>query len=48
MVSPEEQQHAWDEQLPYALIEYRTSVYKSTGEYSSMMMLGRLPIDLTS
>ena len=48
IISSEEQQHDWDEQIPYVLMAYRTSVHESTGETPSMMMLGRelrLPID---
>ena len=48
-LSPDSNQRDWDEQVPFALMAYRSSIQESTGETPNMMMIGReveLPIDL--
>ena len=36
-----ENERSWDEQLPYALAAYRSSVHRVTGETLNRLMLGR-------
>ena len=36
-----ENESSWDEQLPYALAAYRSSVHRVTGETPNRLMLGR-------
>ena len=46
---PERNQRDGDEQIPFALLAYQSTVHRSTGETPNMMMLGReveLPLDL--
>ncbi|XP_041473229.1 uncharacterized protein LOC121422329 [Lytechinus variegatus] len=49
LIDPGRQQKDWDEQLPFAMLAYRSSIQESTGETPAMMMLGRelsLPVDV--
>ena len=49
LLDPDRNQKDWDEQIPYAMFAYRSSVQESTGESPAMMMLGReltLPVDV--
>ncbi|XP_063955630.1 uncharacterized protein LOC135154210 [Lytechinus pictus] len=49
LIDPGRQQKDWDEQLPFAMLAYRSSIQESTGESPAMMMLGHeisLPVDL--
>ena len=36
-----ENESSWDEQLPYALAAYRSSIHRVTGETPNRLMLGR-------
>ena len=50
LLEPDRHQRDWDEQLPYAMLAYRSSIQESIGESPAMMMLGRevsLPVDVT-
>ena len=50
MLDPERNQKDWDDQIPYAMLAYRSGEQESTGETPSMMMLGReitLPVDIS-
>ena len=50
LIDPSKSQRDWDEQLPYAMCAYRSSVQESIRDTPNMMMLGRnieLPVDLT-
>ena len=41
MIEPREMQKDWDEQIPYAMMAYRSAVHNTTQETPNMMMLGR-------
>ena len=50
LIDPSKSQRDWDEQLPYAMCAYRSSVQEFIRDTPNMMLLGRnieLPVDLT-